>query len=39
MSVKTPKSDWELTATERLLKEKKRLGLSDEEMAKILGLD
>ncbi|EHW7085903.1 hypothetical protein K2U01_004593, partial [Salmonella enterica] len=39
MSAKAPKSDWDLTATERLLKEKKRLGLSDEEMAKILGLD
>ncbi|EMG6375240.1 hypothetical protein V5I26_004218 [Salmonella enterica subsp. diarizonae serovar 11:k:z53] len=39
MSAKAPKSDWDLTATERLLKEKKRLGLSDEKMAKILGLD
>lgn len=38
MSAKTPKSDWDLTATERLLKEKKRLGLSDGQMAKILGL-
>ncbi|EBS4547757.1 hypothetical protein J9N36_004438 [Salmonella enterica] len=37
MSAKTPKSDWDLTATERLLKEKKRLGLSDGQMAKILG--
>ncbi|EBG1930298.1 hypothetical protein FH551_22400 [Salmonella enterica] len=38
MSAKTLKSDWDLTATERLLKEKKRLGLSDGQMAKILGL-
>lgn len=37
MPAKTPKSDWDLTATERLLKEKKRLGLSDSQMAKILG--
>ncbi|EMW3785874.1 hypothetical protein AAE115_001506 [Salmonella enterica] len=34
----TPKSDWDLTATERILKEKKRLGISDERMAEILGL-
>ncbi|EHJ3657712.1 hypothetical protein J9T75_002931 [Salmonella enterica] len=39
MSAKTPKKDWDLTATERLLKEKKRLGISDDEMAKIPGLD
>ncbi|EOZ4302399.1 hypothetical protein ACQLSH_001722 [Salmonella enterica] len=38
MSAKTLKSDWDLTATERLLKEQKRLGLSDGQMAKILGL-
>lgn len=38
MSAKTLKSDRDLTATERLLKEKKRLGLSDGQMAKILGL-
>ncbi|EIW2893272.1 hypothetical protein MB878_004842, partial [Salmonella enterica] len=34
----TLKSDWDLTATERILKEKKRLGISDGQMAKILGL-
>ncbi|EJB4183822.1 hypothetical protein MTZ84_000616 [Salmonella enterica] len=34
----TPKSDWDLTATERILKEKKRLGISDGRMAEILGL-
>ncbi|EFQ2780296.1 hypothetical protein HZX58_002369 [Salmonella enterica subsp. enterica serovar Durban] len=38
MSAKTLKNDWDLTATDRLLKEKKRLGLSDGQMAKILGL-
>ncbi|HGB5308486.1 TPA: hypothetical protein ACIVON_002879 [Salmonella enterica subsp. enterica serovar Poona] len=32
------KSDWDLTATERILKEKKRLGISEERMAEILGL-
>ncbi|ECR0935194.1 hypothetical protein HYA09_001519 [Salmonella enterica] len=31
-------SDWDLTATERTLKEKKRLGVSDGRMAEILGL-
>ncbi|EDQ6553159.1 hypothetical protein S675_001264 [Salmonella enterica subsp. enterica] len=30
--------DWDLTATERILKEKKRLGISDGRMAEILGL-
>lgn len=34
----TLKSDWDLTATERILKEKKRLGISDERMTEILGL-
>ncbi|EEG5392176.1 hypothetical protein G3D91_002572 [Salmonella enterica subsp. enterica] len=33
-----PKSDWDLTATERILKERKRLGISDGRMAEILGL-
>ncbi len=34
----TLNSDWDLTATERILKEKKRLGISEERMAEILGL-
>ncbi|EKG9614499.1 hypothetical protein O5P98_004328 [Salmonella enterica] len=34
----TLNSDWDLTATERILKEKKRLGISDGRMAEILGL-
>lgn len=38
MSAETPKSDWDLNPTKRLLKEKKRLGISDGQMAKILGL-
>lgn len=39
MSVNLPKSDWELTAIERLLNEQKRLGISDGQMAEILGLN
>ncbi|EAV3689464.1 TPA: hypothetical protein PAP86_001028 [Salmonella enterica] len=38
MSAKTLRSDWNLTTKERLLEERKRLGLSDGQMAKILGL-
>lgn len=30
--------DWDLNPTKRLLNEKKRLGITDEQMAKILGL-
>ncbi len=37
MSVKTPKSDWDLNPTKRLLNEKARLGISDDQMAKIMG--
>ncbi|EDW6064288.1 hypothetical protein YT14_002406 [Salmonella enterica subsp. enterica serovar Oslo] len=33
-----PKSDWDLTSIKRLLKEKMRLGISDERMANMLGL-
>ncbi|EAP7475949.1 hypothetical protein FHA84_22715 [Salmonella enterica subsp. enterica] len=32
-------NDWGLSAMERLLREKKRLGISDERMAELLGLD
>ncbi|HBC0336684.1 TPA: hypothetical protein I8P56_004701 [Salmonella enterica subsp. enterica serovar Napoli] len=33
-----PKNDWDLNPTKRLLNEKKRLGITDDQMAKILGL-
>lgn len=33
-----PKSDWDLNPTKRLLNEKKRLGITDDQMANILGL-
>ncbi|HAU2961034.1 TPA: hypothetical protein JC757_004972 [Salmonella enterica subsp. diarizonae] len=32
-------NDWGVSAMERLLREKKRLGISDERMAELLGLD
>lgn len=32
-------NDWGLSAMERLLREKKRLGISDERMAELLGID
>ncbi|EGL6630120.1 hypothetical protein IMT69_002116 [Salmonella enterica] len=32
-------NDWWLSAMERLLREKKRLGISDDKMADMLGLD
>ncbi|EBV0925930.1 hypothetical protein RBW71_001051 [Salmonella enterica] len=34
----SPKGDWDLNSTKRLLKEKMRLGISDERMANMLGL-
>ncbi|EBN3177113.1 hypothetical protein DP464_08050 [Salmonella enterica] len=34
----TLNSDWDLTAAERILKEKKRLGVSDGRMTEMLGL-